>query len=111
MKQALKKAMTMRDLTTSQCVPYVVQPNLPLTPRQMVDWSTSTSMLAGQEVRAGMCNMGPSGAAVVTTVCRGAYISLCLYLSPYLVGRWLGCHVHPVARLEHYITVLALILP
>ena len=46
-KQALKKAMTMRDLNTTQCVPYVIQGN---KPRWMVDWSTGTSLLGGQEV-------------------------------------------------------------
>ncbi len=37
----------MRDLSTTQCVPYVIQPN---KPRLMVDWSTSTALLGGQEV-------------------------------------------------------------
>ena len=46
-KHALKKAMTMRDLSTTQCVPYVIQSN---KPRLMVDWSTNTSLLGGQEV-------------------------------------------------------------
>ena len=50
LKQALKKAMAMRDLTTSQCVAYVVQPSKPHTSKHMVDWSIHTSALAGQEV-------------------------------------------------------------
>ena len=50
LKIALKKAMAMRDLTTSQCVAYVVQPNKPLNSRHMVDWAICTTALAGQEV-------------------------------------------------------------
>ena len=45
-KQALKKAMTTRDLTTTQCVPFVIQAD---KPKFMVDWNTSTALLGGQE--------------------------------------------------------------
>jgi len=50
LKMALKKAMAMRDLTTSQCAAFVVQPNKPVHNRHMVDWAICTSALAGQEV-------------------------------------------------------------
>ena len=46
-KQALKKAMQTRDLTTVQCVVYVIQKD---RAKVLVDWSTPTAVLGGHEV-------------------------------------------------------------
>ena len=48
LRQALKKPMSMRNLSTSKCVVYVTQKN---DRKCFVDWSTDTSVLAGQEVK------------------------------------------------------------
>lgn len=46
-KQALKKAMHTRDLSSAQCVAYVMRPN---NAKVAVDWNTGSSFLAGSEV-------------------------------------------------------------
>ena len=47
-KQALKKAMNTRDLSTAQCVVYALRSD---NAKVAVDWTTLTSYLAGSEVQ------------------------------------------------------------
>ncbi|CAI8020549.1 Serine/threonine-protein kinase-transforming protein Rmil [Geodia barretti] len=48
LRQALKKPMTTRNLSTSRCVVYVNHKN---HRQRFIDWATDTSVLGGQEVR------------------------------------------------------------
>ena len=57
-KQALKKAMQTRDLSPLQCVAYVCPED---KPKMVVDWSTLTTYLAGQEVGVCVCVGGGGG--------------------------------------------------
>ena len=47
LRQALKKPMTTRNLSTSRCVVYVNHKN---HRKRFIDWVTDTSVLGGQEV-------------------------------------------------------------
>ena len=46
-KQALKKAMQTRNVTTSSCVVYVAQKDR----KMFLEWNTDTMLLGGEEVR------------------------------------------------------------
>ena len=60
-KQALKKAMQTRDLTTAQCVVYVIQKD---RAKVLVDSATPTAVLGGHEVCVCVCVGGGGGRGV-----------------------------------------------
>ena len=47
LRQSLKKALSMRDLSTGRCVAYVLQKN---KRKCFLDWLTDTTVLGGMEV-------------------------------------------------------------